>query len=97
MTLTATDIRAIAVAVADELERRSHSGRTSPAGIGALEGEHQCDQTEGDEYMDPTSMDTAGDASSWQRMAREDFERLERGQRLRPTRTQRAARRTARR
>ena len=36
MTLSAADIRRLAVAVADELEARARSGRTSLVGFGAL-------------------------------------------------------------
>jgi hypothetical protein len=86
--LSRADIQAIARALAIELR----SGRASSVEIDALvEGNDQCEK----EFTDPMNTETVGDASSLERMAREDIERLRRGQPLRPTPRLRAARRKA--
>lgn len=78
----ATEIREIARALADELR----SGSASSTEVGALVQGDQCEK----EYMDPMHTETDGDASSLERMARDDIARLRRGQRLRPTPRRRA-------
>ena len=82
------DIEAIAEAVA----RRLHSGRAW--GVEAphlVEEKDRCDEE--NEFMDPTNTEQDGDASSLERMARDDVARLRRGLPLRPMPRPRAARR----
>lgn len=68
--MTPGQIRAIAIALADELERRAQSGRGSSAGIGApVTGDSTCRENEESESMDPTDTATSGESSSPEQMA----------------------------
>ncbi len=89
--MTKADIRALAVALADEL----HSRGVSLAGIGAPGQGDQC-ETEQNESMDRTSTETDGDVTSLERMARDDIARLRRGLPLSSTRKPLARKRAAR-
>jgi hypothetical protein len=78
--LSPADIRAIAVALADELERRvanaNHSGQPSPVGIAAPVGDDRCDEVTNRGYMDRINTATSGEIT----MSSE--EAMERGRRF---------------
>ncbi len=89
--VTRAELEAIRAVVREELARVIHSGTSSEMEAPHLVKETRCDEES--EYMDPTNTESDGDASSLERMARDDVARLRRGQPLRPTSRPRAARR----